>query len=190
LALSSRSGSSNQSRECIHFDMPSPDRFPTPFQHRPPGQFHLPWSPTHPQHTPPYSGVFLKSSPTLVPPDQPQSFALKVMYGDAIVVLKVERTITLQSARQRIYDKLVNQEGLPLQEDFVLSYRKSAKSAVPIRPGGRARSNSASTVSTVSTIASLSNVDPSQLSFLVLDFEWKNVVSTCGPKLTVIVLDF
>jgi len=195
--------SDTKSRKSINYSMPSADCFPAPFQHRPPGQFHLPWSPTRPTQTPSTYAGFGLATPPISPPRshgtskasaEPQSpvsstFAIKAMYGDAIVVLKAERNSDLFEVRHRIWDKFVNQEGVQLSEDFILSYKKSSSSlhnGTTTRSGGRQRSMS---TSTVSTISSISSIDPSMLSFIVLTSEWKNVAMACGSKLTLIILD-
>ncbi len=173
------------SRESISFTMPTSDRFPAPFQHRPPGQFHIPWSPsqqTSHSITPPT----LSPSVSMLSLDPNTSFTIKAMHGESIVSFKVERNISLAELRQRIREKFVNQEKVPLNNNFVVSY-KNLRS--PGRIGNRARTYSTSTIATVSTIASLGSLDPSSLSFLVLEPEWRSLAEQCGSKLTLVVLD-
>src|ERR1700754_4590166 len=115
----------SSSRESIMYPTPQPNQFPVPFQNRPPGQFHLPWSPTRPQLSPDYLRVH-----TLAPPTTPPAstltphITLKVMYGEAAIIMKIERTCNLFQLRQKIYEKFMNQESVLISECFILSYTR------------------------------------------------------------------
>lgn len=172
-------------RESILYPTPQSDRFPTPYQHRPPGQFHLPWSPTRPPVSPDYSKVHSLAPPPQAPPASTLSpvITIKAMYGEAIIVIKIERTCNLAQLRKRIYEKFSKQETVLISECFILSYVKARQLTTS---GGRRRALS---TSTLASVTSVNAVDPKQLSFIVLEPEWKSVLKTCGPKLTLILLD-
>lgn len=81
--------------------------------------------------------------------------------------------------RERIRDKFVNEQGVPLSGAFSLGYKPAARGAKQAA-GGRARSSSVSSVGVV---------DPSQLRYIFSQVEWQEAMANCGAKLTLQVLD-
>jgi hypothetical protein len=113
------------------------------------------------------------------------ALAVKAAYGEVIVAIRVARAASLAEARIRIADKLAEQGRAP-HPTFALGYSgPDAGGAPSSRPGtansvvvgGRARSGS------------VSSVDGSQLRLVASEREWSELISGCGPKLTLRVLD-
>jgi hypothetical protein len=164
---------------------------------RHPGAFHLPWTPIP---TIPASPLDPPSSAPAVVPPSPQpchgtfppvaagtdALAVKAAYGEVIVAIRVARAASLAEARIRIADKLAEQGRAP-HPTFALGYSGPDTSGAPSsRPGtansavggGRTRSGSVSSVG-----------DGSQLRLVASEREWAELISGCGPKLTLRVLD-
>ncbi|RDX57146.1 hypothetical protein OH76DRAFT_18594 [Lentinus brumalis] len=181
----------------------TPDRFPKPFQNRPPGQFHLPWSPpstpsterseptypasprTPPPACPSTSGSMTSSSGFAgSPPNSPttatESLTVKAILQDSIVLLRIPRGAPLQEVRTRIRDKYAVQEGVQLSSAFVIGWAPSATqpsgvAALSVR--GRPRSNSASSVGTL---------NPQALRYVYAEQEWRAAVAACASgKMTI-----
>jgi len=152
---------------------------PRAFQHRPPGQFHLPWSPSRPQDSPDYTPVHTLEVPS-TPPASTLSpvITVKATYDDVNILMKIDRTCNLAQLRQRIFEKLSENESILMSECFILAYPKTR---TPTTTGGRPRSHSTSTIGILT--------DPSKLNFIVLEPEWTELVKTCGPKLQLFLLD-
>ncbi|KAI0925653.1 hypothetical protein AcV5_008331 [Taiwanofungus camphoratus] len=142
--------------------MATPERFPKPFQDRPPGQFHLPWSPPD---SPP-------SARSLTGTD---TFAVKAMLDDSIVLLRATPSTTLVDLRARIRDKFARQEGVPLSESFRIGYLPPSDGPVRSRRG-RARSNSVSTVGSETSQA---------VHLITSEEEWQTAIANCAGKLTI-----
>ncbi|KAI0749668.1 hypothetical protein C8Q80DRAFT_1269512 [Daedaleopsis nitida] len=173
---------------------PTPDRFPKPFQNRPPGQFHLPWSqPSTPipcPARPSTSGgiVSIPSSPGTIssagsPPGSPQSttvesITLKAVLQESIVLLRISRTAPLEELRTRLRDKFAVQEGVQLSSAFAIGWAPQAGG--PRAGGGmhgRPRSNSASSVG---------SMNPHALRYVYEESEWRAAVAACaGGKMTI-----
>ncbi|KAI0719415.1 hypothetical protein C8T65DRAFT_736741 [Cerioporus squamosus] len=178
----------------------TPDRFPKPFQNRPPGQFHLPWSPPStpgaerseptypvPPRTPPPvrpstsgSTTGFAASPPRSPSTATESLTVKAILQDSIVLLRIPRSAPLQEVRARIRDKFAVQEGVQLSSAFVIGWAPSATqpsgvAALSVR--GRPRSNSASSVGTL---------NPQSLRYVYGEQEWRAAVAACaGGKMTI-----
>ncbi|PIL28476.1 hypothetical protein GSI_08514 [Ganoderma sinense ZZ0214-1] len=121
-------------------EVSTPDRFPKPFQHQPPGQFHLPWSPAAspkwPQTAPlgepasapalsrPQTSWSIASSPPgspMSPPMTEGSVTLKAVLQESIV-LRVLRGAPLEEVRARLRDKFAAQEGVQFSRGFVVRW--------------------------------------------------------------------
>lgn len=181
----------------------TPDRFPKPFQNRPPGQFHLPWSPSPPttpvpeqqatdsnaparrSSRPSTSGGIVSmpstssitgSPPTSALGPSSESITLKAVLQGSIVLLRISRSMPLSEVRTRLHDKFAAQEGVQLSSAFVIGWAPSAT-----QPGGvlrgRPRSNSASSVG---------SMNPSALRYVYQEQEWRAAVAACaGGKMTI-----
>ncbi|EJU04902.1 hypothetical protein DACRYDRAFT_20498 [Dacryopinax primogenitus] len=101
-------------KQSVTGSISSPEQFPKPFQHRPPGQFHLPWStPTSPPKTPP--GDDAASGFPM--------FVVKACHVDtgAIVSFKAARSVNLPELRMRLEQKFLDTEGLRLQDPTIIT---------------------------------------------------------------------
>ncbi|KAI0636040.1 hypothetical protein C8Q77DRAFT_1051518 [Trametes polyzona] len=184
-------------QEPFHLEVATPDRFPKPFRDRPPGQFHLPWSPQESSRpsTPTSPAPSSPGSPsasyavtnTNAPPQggysspaATESVTLKAVLHDSIVLLRIARGAPLADVRTRLRDKLAVQEGVKLLPSFVIGW------APPLPPAakggllalrGRPRSNSASSVGSLS---------PQALRYVYTEQDWQAAVAACaGGKMTV-----
>ncbi|KAF8169759.1 hypothetical protein BJ912DRAFT_998807 [Pholiota molesta] len=52
----------------------------------------------------------------------PGSISIKAAHNSAIILLRVSREMSLTEVRQRIYNKFVGQEGIPLANDFAIAF--------------------------------------------------------------------
>ncbi|EED84259.1 predicted protein [Postia placenta Mad-698-R] len=162
--------SSDQGDEYTHFNMQpsSPDHFPKPFQDRPPAQFHLPFSAQAPSS--PTSAAYSLTSPT-----GPETFAVKVILDDSIVLLRATYSMSFLEIRERIREKFAKQEGLKLPETFVIAYLPPNDRA-RVAAQSRARSNSCSTF----------GGDQAQpLRYISSDEEWQTAIASSAAKLTI-----
>ncbi|KAF9484414.1 hypothetical protein BDN70DRAFT_850001 [Pholiota conissans] len=105
----------------------------------------------------------------------PGSFSVKAAHNSSIVLLRVSPEMSLVEVRQRIYNKFVGQEGIPLANDFTVAFApstlKSPKKEVRKRP-------------------SASSVDDAELQFISSDSDWaKLIASADGSKITLRILD-
>jgi hypothetical protein len=108
---------------------------------------------------------------------------VKVALGDSIIMLRVPRDISLQDMRQRIHDKFVKQEEVPLSDTFRFAciHPTSSSNMAPV-PTGRKRSGSLSSVATF---------DLTKMRFITTQTEWDQVTATANPaeKLALRILD-
>ncbi|KAI0671849.1 hypothetical protein C8Q78DRAFT_801604 [Trametes maxima] len=186
-------------QELFHKEVATPDRFPRPFRDRPPGQFHLPWSPqdssrpsspssmspTSPTSSPAQSvtPVTTNANPPPTGPTSPtttETVTLKAVLFDSIVLLRITRGAALEDVRERLREKFAVQEGLKLTPAFVVGWAPPIPSKGPaglLALKGRPRSNSASSVGSMS---------PQSLRFLYTEPDWQSALAACaGGKMTV-----
>ncbi|OBZ62672.1 hypothetical protein A0H81_15033 [Grifola frondosa] len=153
----------------------TPDRFPKPFQDRPPGQFHLPWSPqessTSFANTPPSSPVSVAGG---------DAVTVKVVLRDSIVLLRVAGSAPLKEVRQRIREKFLKQEGVPLSEAFLIGYVRPVSEEQTKAQRGRPRSHS---------VSSVGASNPASLCYVSSEEEWRDAIACAGRKLTIRLLD-
>ncbi|KAL6301376.1 hypothetical protein BKA93DRAFT_798032 [Sparassis latifolia] len=151
----------------LRFDkhMSTPDRFPKPFQDRPPGQFHLPWSPP-------------ASPPRMTSPSGSDTYTIKAMLRESIVLLRASYGTSYPEVRERLRDKFAKQEEVPLSNPFVIGYLP--QSAIPQTPSTRGRPRSSS----LSSERSLTS-----LRYIYSEEEWHTAVAGCAGKLTIRIFD-
>ncbi|PIL35468.1 hypothetical protein GSI_02195 [Ganoderma sinense ZZ0214-1] len=172
-------------------EVSTPDRFPKPFQHRPPGQFHLPWSPAaspkRPQTAPlgepasapalsrPQTSWSIASSPPgspMSPPMTEGSVTLKAVLQESIVLLRVPRGASLEEVRARLRDKFAAQEGVQLSRGFVVGWVPSGVGNATVN--GRPRASS------------VSGMGAQALRYVYTEEEWQAALDACaGGKMTV-----
>jgi hypothetical protein len=84
--------------------------------------------------------------------------------------------MSLTEVRQRIYNKFVGQEGIPLANDFAIAFAhptpKSPAKPTPKRP------------------SSASSADDTELNFISSDLDWAKLIGGAdGSKITLRILD-
>ncbi|KZT67445.1 hypothetical protein DAEQUDRAFT_391973 [Daedalea quercina L-15889] len=164
-----------------------PERFPKPFQNRPPGQFHLPWSaPNSPNSrvsvspTSPLSAIPSIAS-SVGSPTGADTLTIKVMLDDSLIVLvRVTQATPFLDVRERILSKFAKQEGVELPDSFVIGYVPASERARMAHGRGRARSNSTPTPASEAA---------QTLRIIASEEEWHTAVaSSSSAKLAVRIL--
>ncbi|KZS92451.1 hypothetical protein SISNIDRAFT_114016 [Sistotremastrum niveocremeum HHB9708] len=165
-------------RDSINFSLPSPHRYSSFGSFR--GSMGpLPQSPSSivSEHSAESPLEATNLSPT---------FVVKAIFQDSIIVLKVDRTISLHDLRHRIHEKFSKQEDIPLSETLVLGYVSPSPASPEKRSsGGRPRSNS----DAASFISSVSTLDIGRVEFVTEEEQWQNIKATGGAKMTIRIFD-
>lgn len=106
--------------------------------------------------------------------------AIKAAYNDSIVLLRVNEDISYKEMRQRVYNKFVGQEGIPLSESFTITFLQPLQTTTTTTTTKtRARSSSVS-----------SDSGTTQLHMVTSQSDWENVTASLeGPKLTLRITD-
>lgn len=109
----------------------------------------------------------------------PGTLSLKAAHNDAIILLRVPNETSFTEVRQRLYNKFVGQEGVPLSQNFTVAFVPATPSPTqPSFPKDRLRS------------ASVSSADRMELFFINSDADWEQIISSAGgSKLTLRILD-
>ncbi|PPQ90793.1 hypothetical protein CVT25_012113 [Psilocybe cyanescens] len=103
------------------------------------------------------------------------SISIKAAFNSSIILLRVSRETTLADIRQRLYNKFVGQEGVPLSKSFDIIFVPAAQSS-PTKD----RSSS----------ISVSSMDLMDLFFIHSDDEWQELISTTsGSKVNLRIMD-
>lgn len=165
-------------RECLAKDFSvrtaAPERFPKPFQNRPPGQFHLPWTP---EISPSIPSATLPDTHTPTSPGSSSTsgdnFTVKVILDEAIVLLRVPLNVSLAELRGRIAEKYSKQEGVHVSPSFSIGYILSPSERAT-SPKGRPRSNSTS-----------SNLAIQSVRYITAETEWRSVIDNCVGKVSI-----
>ncbi|KZT29733.1 hypothetical protein NEOLEDRAFT_470179 [Neolentinus lepideus HHB14362 ss-1] len=152
-------------REQIHMNLSNPEYFPKPFQNRPPGQYHIPWSPKGTEHN------------TGNPAEA--SFAVKAVHGETIIVFRTSRMTSFIEIRKKLVDKFSQQEEAPLAHTFALAYLPHPSERTK-SIAGRPRSSSVSSVGVS---------DTTLLRYISSQDSWDEAIATCGGKLTLRLID-
>jgi hypothetical protein len=98
---------------------------------------------------------------------------------DAIVSFRVPIGISYRNIRQKVYDKLVRQEGIPMSGSFLVGYLPPRLSSASSSRGGRMRSSSVSHIDISNPI----------LRYIQTEEEWNEAVRSCEGKLTLRIFD-
>ncbi|GJJ08361.1 hypothetical protein Clacol_002575 [Clathrus columnatus] len=121
-----------------------------------------------------YSGSSLSSSGSFGSTgEQSEIVAIKAAYHEHIVMFRADRSSSLRDIHQRIRERLVLHESVPMKAGFVLAYIPSSSSK-----GQRNRGLALPTVS-----------DTSRLRLLQNDMDWQTALSGCNSKISIRVLD-
>lgn len=149
----------------------TPDRFPKPFQNRPPGQFHLPWMPVNSP----------RMSVASLSPSTADTFTIKAVRQDTIVLLRATYSMPLLEVRNKIRAKFSSQDGPPLTDAFTVGFAPiDSDEAGQATVRGRPRSQSTSAIRP--------NGQP-RLRFISTEEDWDSAISTCTGKLTLHIFD-
>jgi len=100
------------------------------------------------------------------------AIAIKAMHGDSIIILRISRSLSFTEVRQRLYDKFVRQEGVPLSETFAVALLVPA----PQRPGVRPDTSSLWSIGAAAK-------DSSVLLFVKSNDDWDRAISKHGNKI-------
>ena len=175
----------NQYRERSSL-LPTSEQLPKPFQDRPPEQFHLPWTPTAPNHSfnieggfkPPKTPTSMMSTTTLsLKPISVKAYLTE----DAIVVFRAGYETTYAEVRQKIYDKFINQAGISLRPDFPLAHLVPTFSRQGPGSVGSGRKRSASVGSSSTNQSSLLPIQSQE--------DWDDIMRESDGKLTLRVFE-
>lgn len=120
------------------------------------------------------------------------TLTIKAAHNNSIVVLRVPRNILFDELRQRLYDKFVGQEGVPLSTSFSIAFLlpTTQPPPAPSSGSGQGRSRSSSLSSIRSSFSSVGIADHTQMRFLTSQEDWEYVTSsTDNGKLALRVVD-
>lgn len=158
-------------------EISTPEHFPKPFQNRPPGQFHLPWSPTRMART---SMSSIQSSMSTTG-GQSEHFTVKAIMQDSIVLLRASYSMSYADLREKLRDKFLS-EGIKLTDRFTVGFNpRSPVTGLDKPVGARPRSQSTSSVGSVD--------GQRRLRFITNDADWEQAAVNCTGKLTIHVFD-
>lgn len=122
--------------------------------------------------TPPIPDSPIGSCNTALGPPTPEKLSIKAGYNDSMIMLRVPWDITYEDVRQRLYNKFVGQEGMPLSNSFKISYLWPSQ-------GGKA-----------SDASDALSSEPHQVHFVTSQADWENVTTAIeGSKLTLRITD-
>jgi hypothetical protein len=118
------------------------------------------------------SSAGTERSPTS--PTRENTLAVKAAYNSSIISFRTPRDVTLDEVRQRLYEKFVNQEGIPLSKTFSLAYvlPSTVIQTDHVDPA-RARCRSDS-------LSSTGFPDHTQMRFVTSQVEWEMIVASVG----------
>jgi hypothetical protein len=101
------------------------------------------------------------------------SISVKVVHHKSIVLLRINRSISLAELRAKIYDKFVQQEGIPLSESFAIAF-------LPPAPIDYSKPRSRS-----SSMSSVGFPDLAHMRFISSQQDWEHAIALTGRgKLT------
>ena len=95
------------------------------------------------------------------------SLSIKAAYNSSIIMLRVQRDTSFEDVRQRLYNKFVGQEGIPLSNDFAIAMVVPSRSSL---------SSVGTEQSRDSLSLSLSSADKLELHFIDTQDDWEQVV--------------
>jgi hypothetical protein len=99
------------------------------------------------------------------------AIAIKALHESHIIMLRVPQSLSFTEVRQRLYDKFVRQEGVPLSESFVVAIL--VPPPVIEKPGGRPYTAS---------FSSMADKDNVVLHFVKSNDDWDRAISKYGNK--------
>ncbi|KXN91635.1 hypothetical protein AN958_12487, partial [Leucoagaricus sp. SymC.cos] len=112
------------------------------------------------------------------------SLSIKAALNNSIIMLRVSRDVEFTELRQRIFNKFVGQEGVPLSREFTVAV-VVARMNSPISQLRESKDTGARKRST-----SIRSVDHPEMRIVDSQLDWETVAySTEGTKLTLRILD-
>ncbi|THH32226.1 hypothetical protein EUX98_g1929 [Antrodiella citrinella] len=166
------------------------DSYPKVYQHRPPGQPHLPWNPQNesiPEDSVSYATGPASPISPIESPIFPTTFTIKAVKEDAIILLRADATMMWKDIRAKISEKFEAQEGSPLTKSFLIGYVPSTPANVAIQQPnsradrGRPRASSTSSVGLLQARGGMRTINS--------DEEWQKVIAGSNGKLALRILD-
>ncbi|KAG1770947.1 hypothetical protein EDD22DRAFT_948154 [Suillus occidentalis] len=103
--------------------------------------------------------------------------AIKALHESHIIMLRIPRSLSFTEVRQRLYDKFVRQEGVPLSESFVVAIL--VPPPVIEKPGGRPYAPS---------FSSMADKDNAVLHFVKSNDDWDQAIYKYGNKVLLRVI--
>ncbi|KAG2122766.1 hypothetical protein DEU56DRAFT_917660 [Suillus clintonianus] len=107
------------------------------------------------------------------------AIAIKALHDNNIIMLRVPRSLSFTEVRQRLYDKFVRQEGVPLSESFAVAILVPAPAKGT--PGGRPYAASFSSMSAAGK-------DDVVLHFVKSNDDWDQAIYKYGNKVLLRVI--
>lgn len=108
--------------------------------------------------------------------------SVKATLNDSIIMLRVSRDITFTDLHQRIFNKFIGQEGVPLSKNFTV--------AVVVADMNSPIAQLREPVGTRTPSTSVTSIDHPELRIIESQGDWEIVAySTEGTKLTLRILD-
>ncbi|KAG2145354.1 uncharacterized protein EDB93DRAFT_517194 [Suillus bovinus] len=105
------------------------------------------------------------------------AIAIKALHENHIIILRVSRSLSFTEIRQRLYDKFVRQEGVPLSESFVVAIL--VPPPVMEKSGGRPYTTS---------FSSTADKDNAVLHFIKSNDDWDQAIYKYGNKVLLRVI--
>lgn len=140
-----------------------------------------PTRPTHGSHNEGSSFECLPSPTSAVSPTSGDLLTVKAAHNTSIIVLRVSKDTAFEDIRERLYNKFVGQEGVPLSKEF---------SVAMIVPSNASPSPVKSSSSKLSRPLSVSSVDKMELHFIDSQYDWEQIVLIReSNKVTLRILD-
>ncbi|KAG2369086.1 hypothetical protein BDR07DRAFT_1324114 [Suillus spraguei] len=105
------------------------------------------------------------------------AIVIKALHENHIIMLRVPQSLSFTEVRQRLYDKFVRQEGVPLSESFVVAILVSPP--VTEKSGGRPQASS---------FSSMVDKDSAVLHFVKSNDDWDQAIYKYGNKVLLRVI--
>jgi hypothetical protein len=105
------------------------------------------------------------------------AIAIKAMYENSIIIIRVSRSLSFTEVRRRLYDKFVRQEGVPLSETFVVALLVPTPERSGVRPS-------------VGSLWSIGAADKDRavLHFVKSNDDWDQAIYKFGNKILLRVI--
>ena len=137
-------------------------------------------TPSSPQHT----SASLASPSPVSPAAASNSFTIKAVRQDSIVLIRGSPFMLLSDVRSKIREKFASQEGIILTDSFTIGFNPVITAAEP-RSKASIRSRPRS-----QSLSAMKQIHPQpRLRFLIYEEDWQQVAASCSGKMTLHVFD-